>query len=89
MTPDMAAQLARDLLIQAAIVSAPLLAAACLVGIILSLLQTLTSVQEQTLTVVPRLVVVFAVTFLAMPWMIGRLITYTVHLWSNFHFYLG
>jgi flagellar biosynthesis protein FliQ len=89
MTPDMAAQLARDLLFQAAVISAPLLLAACLVSIILSLLQTLTSVQEQTLTVVPRLVVVFAVTFLAMPWMIGRLIAYTVHLWSNFHLYLG
>ena len=89
MSPDMAAELARNLLIQAAILSAPLLIAACLVSIILSLLQTLTSVQEQTLTVVPRLVVVFAVTFLAMPWMIGRLVTYTIHLWSNFYLYIG
>ena len=89
MSPDMAAQLARNLLIQAAILSAPLLVSACLVSVILSLLQTITSVQEQTLTVVPRLVVVFAVTFVTMPWMIGRLITYTVHLWSNFHLYLG
>ena len=89
MTPDMAAQLARDLLIQAAILSAPILLAACLISVLLSLLQTLTSVQEQTLTVVPRLIVVFVVTFLTMPWMIGRLISYTVHLWSNFHLYLG
>lgn len=89
MTPDMAAELARNLLIQAAIISAPLLIAACLVSIVLSLLQTLTSVQEQTLTVVPRLVVVFAVTVLTLPWTIGRLVTYTVHLWSNFHLYLG
>ncbi len=89
MNADMAAQLARNLLIQAAILSAPVLIAACLVSVLLSLLQTLTSVQEQTLTVVPRLVVVFAVTFLTMPWMIGRLISYTVHLWSNFHLYVG
>ncbi|HEY5056797.1 MAG TPA: flagellar biosynthetic protein FliQ [Acidobacteriaceae bacterium] len=89
MSPDMAAQLARNLLLQAAILSAPLLIAACLVSVILSLLQTLTSVQEQTLTVVPRLVIVFAVTFVTMPWMIARLVAYTVHLWSNFHLYLG
>jgi flagellar biosynthetic protein FliQ len=89
MTPDMAAQLARNLLIQAAVLSAPVLLCACLVSVVLSLLQTLTSIQEQTLTVVPRLLVVFVVTFLTMPWMIGRLISYTTHLWSNFHLYLG
>jgi len=89
MNPDMAAQLARDLLIQAAILSAPVLIAACLVSVVLSLLQTLTGVQEQTLTVVPRLIVVFAVTFVTLPWTISRLVSYTIHLWSNFHVYLG
>jgi len=89
MGPDMAAQLARNLLIEAAILSAPVLLTACLISVALSLLQTLTSVQEQTLTTVPRLAVVFAVTLITMPWMVGRLVTYTVHLWSNFHFYLG
>ena len=89
MGPDMAAELARNLLIQAMVISAPLLVAACLVSVLLSLLQTLTSVQEQTLTVVPRLVVVFVVTIVTMPWLVGRLVTYTVALWSDFHRYLG
>jgi len=89
MTPDMAAQFARDLLLQAAILSAPILICACLVSILISLLQTLTGIQEQTLTVVPRLIVVFAVMFVTLPWTIGRVIAYTVHLWSNFHLYLG
>jgi len=89
MGPDMAAQIARNLLIQAMVISAPVLIAACVVSVLLSLLQTLTSVQEQTLTVVPRLLVVFVVTVVTMPWLIGRLVTYTVALWSDFHRYLG
>ena len=89
MGPDMAAEMARNLLIQAMFISAPLLIAACVISILLSLLQTLTSVQEQTLTIVPRLLVVFVVTVVTMPWLVGRLVTYTVALWSDFHRYLG
>jgi flagellar biosynthetic protein FliQ len=85
----MAAEMARNLLIQAMVISAPILLTACLVSVLLSLLQTLTSVQEQTLTIVPRLVVVFLVSVITMPWLIGRLVTYTVALWSDFHRYLG
>jgi flagellar biosynthetic protein FliQ len=89
MGPDMAAEMARNLLIQAMVISAPLLLAACVISVLLSLLQTLTSVQEQTLTIVPRLLVVFVVTVVTMPWLVGRLVTYTVALWSDFHRYLG
>ena len=89
MGPDMAAEIARRLLIEAMVLSAPLLIAACLVSVVLSLLQTLTSVQEQTLTIVPRLFVVFIVTVISMPWLVRRLVTYTVALWSDFHRYLG
>jgi flagellar biosynthetic protein FliQ len=49
----------------------------------------LTSVQEQTLTAVPRLVVVFVVTVAALPWMVHRLVSFTVHLLTGFHKYLG
>jgi flagellar biosynthetic protein FliQ len=89
MGPDMAAEMARHLLLEAMVLSAPILLAACLVSILLSLLQTLTSVQEQTLTVVPRLIVVFVITVVMMPWFIRRLVTYTTVLWSDFHRYLG
>lgn len=89
MGPDMAAELARRLLIEAMVLSAPVLVAACLVSVLLSLLQTLTSVQEQTLTVVPRLMVVFVVAVATMPWFVRRIVTYTVELWSDFHRYLG
>lgn len=89
MGPDMAAELARKMLMEAMVLSAPLLIAACLVSVVLSLLQTLTSVQEQTLTVVPRLLVVFAITVITMPWLVRRLMAYTIGLWTDFHRYLG
>jgi flagellar biosynthetic protein FliQ len=89
MGPDMAAELARRLLIEAMLISAPLLLAACLISLVLSLVQTLTSVQEQTLTVVPRVLVVFGLTVATMPWLVGRVVAYTVGLWTDFHRYLG
>jgi flagellar biosynthetic protein FliQ len=89
MGPDMAAEMGRNLLIQAMVLSAPILLVACAVSIALSLVQTLTSVQEQTLTVVPRLFAVFAVAIATMPWLAGRMVRYTLELWMDFHRYLG
>ena len=89
MQPDQVVQLMRELLVQAMLLSAPLLTAAALVSLSVSLVQTLTSVQEQTLTAVPRLLVVFIVAMASMPWMIHRLTNYTLHLFSDFHRFLG
>ena len=89
MGPDQATQLTRQLLIEALLLSAPLLVASVTVSLVVSLLQTLTSVQEQTLTAVPRLLTVFAVTMMALPWMIHRLVNYTQLLFRDFHRFLG
>lgn len=88
MGADQVVQLLRSLLVEAMLLSAPLLIASALISLVVSLLQTLTSVQEQTLTAVPRLVVVFVVTVVAMPWMIHRLIGYTASLFGDFHRYI-
>ena len=74
---------------EAALLGAPLLLTACLVSVLVSLVQTLTSVQEQTLTAVPRLVVVFLVTMAALPWIVHRLVNFTLHMFTGFHKYLG
>jgi flagellar biosynthetic protein FliQ len=80
----------RRLLIEAMLLSAPLLLSACIASLLVSLAQTLTSVQEQTLTAVPRLVVVFVVVVVTLPWMVHRLMGYTLHLFSGgFHRFLG
>lgn len=89
MGPDQVVELGRKLLLEAMLLSAPLLIAGALISVALSLFQTLTSVQEQTLTAVPRLFVVFTAGVLAMPWFLRRLIVYTVQLWSDFHRFLG
>jgi flagellar biosynthesis protein FliQ len=89
MGPDQTVEIMRRLLIEAMMLSAPLLVTACAVSVVVSLVQTLTSVQEQTLTAVPRLVVVFVVTLAVLPWMVHRLISFTVHLFTGFHKYLG
>ncbi len=89
MGADQVVHLMRELLTEAMLLGAPLLIAAASISLTVSLLQTLTSVQEQTLTAVPRLVVVFVVTMLALPWMVHRLMTYTLRLFSDFHRFLG
>jgi flagellar biosynthetic protein FliQ len=89
MGPDQIVEMMRQVLMEAMLLSAPLLVAACVVSLAVSLLQTLTSVQEQTLTTVPRLVIVFVVTMATMPWMVHRLVGFTVRMFTNFHRYLG
>jgi flagellar biosynthetic protein FliQ len=89
MGPDQTVEIMRRVLIEAMLLSAPLLVTAALVSLAVSLLQTLTSVQEQTLTAVPRLVVVFLITVAVLPWMVHRLVGFTVLLFTDFHRYLG
>jgi flagellar biosynthesis protein FliQ len=89
MGPDQTVEIMRRVLIEAMLLSAPLLITACLVSLVVSLLQTLTSVQEQTLTAVPRLVVVFVVTMAVLPWMVHRLVNFTLHMFTGLHKYLG
>lgn len=90
MGPDQTVDVMRRVLIEAMMLSAPLLVSACVVSLLVSLLQTLTGVQEQTLTAVPRLVVVFVVAMLSLPWTVHRLIGFTLRLFSGgFHRFLG
>jgi flagellar biosynthetic protein FliQ len=89
MAPDQVVEMMRHLLIEAMLLCAPLLVAAALVSLSVSLLQTLTSVQEQTLTAVPRLLAVFTVTMVTMPWMLHRLTAYTLRLFNDLHVFLG
>jgi flagellar biosynthetic protein FliQ len=69
--------------------SAPMLLASLVVGLIVSILQTVTSIQEQTLTFVPKLVAVFLVIILAGSWILNSLREYMVELFSNFSYYIN
>jgi flagellar biosynthetic protein FliQ len=89
MTPDLVAELMRQLLREAMIVAAPLLIAALGLSFVLSLVQTLTSLQEQSLTTVPRLAAIAVILLVGMPWFLERLTTYTLLLLGDFRRYLG
>jgi len=89
MTPDMVSELLRQLMKESMILAGPLLIAAALLSFLLSLVQTLTSLQEQSLTTVPRLAVICMILLVGMPWFLGRMAAYTVLLMSDFHRFLG
>ncbi len=89
MTPDLVAELMRQLMREAMIIAAPLLIAAAALSFVLSLIQTLTSLQEQSLTSVPRLAMIALILLAAMPWFLERLAEYTRSLLGDFHRYLG
>ena len=89
MGPDQVAELMRQVLREALILGAPVLLAACVTSFLISLLQTLTSLQDQTLSTVPRLLVVAGVLMAGLPWFLDRLMRYTLSLFSEFHRFLG
>jgi flagellar biosynthetic protein FliQ len=89
MTPDMVAELLRQLMKEAMILAAPLLISAALLSFLLSLVQTLTSLQEQSLTSVPRLAAIAMIMLVGMPWFLSRMATYTRLLLTDFHRFLG
>ena len=89
MTPDLVAELLRQLMKEAMVLAAPLLVAAMLLSFVLSLFQTLTSLQEQSLTTVPRLGAVALILLAGMTWFLGRMATYTRLLLADLHRYLG
>ena len=88
MSPDQVAEILRQLLKEALVVSAPILLSAALLSFLLSLLQTLTSLQEQSQTAVPRLFAVVALLAAAMPWFLHRLGTYTILLYTDLGRYI-
>lgn len=69
-------------------VSAPLLLISLIVGLIISIFQTVTSIQEQTLTFVPKIIAVFLGIILFGSWMINSLTGFMTELWNNFSLYL-
>jgi flagellar biosynthetic protein FliQ len=83
MHADLALGMASDLFWTGLLVSLPVLGATMLVGVLVSLLQVVTQVQEMSLTFVPKLLTAGAVVVVAGPWMLGRLRQFTVHLWTG------
>lgn len=71
------------------ICAAPLLLISLVVGLIISIFQTVTSIQEQTLTFVPKIVAVFLGMMLFGSWILNNLSGFIDKLWSDFSMYIG
>jgi len=85
---DFALQLMGELLLNAALISAPLLSLTLLVGLLVSILQAVTQVQEMSLTFVPKLLVAAVTLVLFGPWMLRKLLLFASTLIGNIPAYL-
>jgi len=82
MTPDQATDLLRHTLIMALTIAAPILFIGLAVGIIVSLLQAVTQIQEQTLSFIPKIAAMIGSCILLMPWIGQRLLEYATVMFS-------
>ena len=83
MTPEMITSMMAEGIKMTLLVSAPMLFVGLVVGLAISVFSAVTQIQEMTLTFVPKIVVVFLALLFSMPWIIEKLTTYTVTLFTN------
>ena len=77
MSADYAVQVGRDALLMVMLVSAPMLGLGLMVGILVSIFQATTSIQEQTLVFIPKIIAIFVAILLFGPWILSILVDYT------------
>ncbi|MBO7601228.1 MAG: flagellar biosynthesis protein FliQ [Lachnospiraceae bacterium] len=88
MTIDDVVTMMRTALFTVIELAAPILLISLIVGLIISIFQTVTSIQEQTLTFVPKVICVFLGLMILGHWMLTSLKDYVIALWSNFAQYI-
>lgn len=88
MNENIVIDIARQAIFMVLKLAAPMLLTSLVVGLVVSILQTVTSIQEQTLTFVPKLIAVFLVIMLFGNWILTTAKDFTVELFSNFSYYI-
>ena len=88
MSVEMITDMMQDALFLILKTSAPLLIISLVIGLIVSIFQTVTSIQEQTLTFVPKMVGMFVGLMILGHWMLNEMSTYMEDLWRNFSIYI-
>lgn len=73
----------REALIVTLKIAMPILASGVVVGLVISIVQSITSIQEQTLTFVPKILVMLLVAMLLIPWIIRRLLEFTAYMFTH------
>ena len=80
--------IARETIYTIIITAAPLLLVSLIIGLIVSIFQTVTSIQEQTLTFVPKVLSIFLTIMLLGHWMLTSMSDFLATLWSDFNIYI-
>ena len=89
MTEGQVLDVAKEAIYTIIICSAPMLIISLVVGLIVCIFQTVSSIQEQTLTFVPKIIAVFVGLMIFGSWILTNLTEFVTTLWSNFSMYLG
>lgn len=88
MTVDDVAMITQEALFLIIKVAAPVLLISLAVGLLISIFQTVTSIQEQTLTFVPKIISIFLAIILLGHWMLNNMVEYMTRLWSDFTMFI-
>jgi len=88
MTPDTVVGFARSAIEITLLLCMPMLAVSLVVGVVLSVLQAATQIQEATLTFVPKIVAMFVALLLAFPWLMDQMLTFTRDIMLNLPQYI-
>ena len=89
LSESMILDVAREAFTTIIITAAPALLVSLIIGLIVSVFQTVTSIQEQTLTFVPKIIAVFLTLMLLGGWMLNKMVDFMTKLWNNFSLYIG
>ncbi|MBT8763635.1 flagellar biosynthesis protein FliQ [Desulfohalobiaceae bacterium Ax17] len=88
MTPEFVVGFAREAIELTLMISLPMLGVGLVVGVLVSIIQAATQLQEMTLTLVPKIISIFIVLLIAFPWIMDKMITYTRELLLNLPNYI-
>ena len=89
MSGDLVIQLGQQALWVVLLVSAPMLGLGLIVGLLVSVFQATTSIQEQTLAFIPKIIAVFVAILIFGPWMLRIMVEYLTNLFVNLPSYIG
>lgn len=89
MTPESVMTLGRQALELTLLIAAPVLLTALIIGLLVSIFQAATQINEQTLSFIPKLIGMFGVLIIAGPWMVGLMVDFIQRLFSNIPWMVG
>lgn len=89
LTQEVVMDIAKTAIYKIIICAAPLLLVSLIIGLVISIFQTVTSIQEQTLTFVPKIIAVFVAIMIFGGWILTNVSTFATDLWTDFSIYVG